>query len=77
MPQILVTAATVEPPHGRVMWRERITLADLESDHFIVCLLERLRWAVLDCHAEEHAARSDPATSDAASIPESTPGPRR
>jgi hypothetical protein len=55
MPQILVTAATLDAPDKLVMWRERITLSDFESDHFTALLLERLRWAVADSHAAEQA----------------------
>ncbi len=49
MPQIIVTADqagdTQEPP---VMFRERVSRADFESDHFAAQLVERLGWAVGD-----------------------------
>ncbi len=48
--------ATAEPaPEARdgVMLLERITLQDLESEHFTRQLVERLRWAVRDSHEAE------------------------
>jgi hypothetical protein len=38
-----------------VMLRERVSLADLESDHFAAQLVERLGWAVGDAHEVEQA----------------------
>ncbi|HWC87840.1 MAG TPA: hypothetical protein VG388_14985 [Solirubrobacteraceae bacterium] len=38
------------------MLRERVTLDDLESDHFAAQLVERLGWAVGDAHAMERDA---------------------
>jgi hypothetical protein len=64
MPQIYVTAATREPPHAVVMWRERVTLADFESNHFTAQLIERLRWAVGDSHAAEQTSRAAGNTGD-------------
>ncbi|MEA2197490.1 MAG: hypothetical protein QOJ25_1541 [Solirubrobacteraceae bacterium] len=37
------------------MLRERVSLADLESDHFATQLVERLGWAVGDAHEVEQA----------------------
>ena len=53
MPQIIVRAndATEE---GSVMLRERISVADFESDRFAENLVERLGWAVLDAAEVEH-----------------------
>ena len=55
MPQIIVTAdhgaAFAE---GAVTFRERVTVADFESDHFGRQLVERLGWAVGDADAAEH-----------------------
>ena len=50
MPQILITTDT--PNHAReaVVLKERISLPDLESDHFSDALLERLGWALVDAH---------------------------
>jgi hypothetical protein len=54
MPQIIVL---VDPDHQQgeaaVMLRERVSLADLESDHFATQLVERLGWAVGDAHEVE------------------------
>ena len=54
MPQIIVTAdhgAAFE--QGAVTFRERVTVADFESDHFGKQLVERLGWAVGDADAVE------------------------
>jgi hypothetical protein len=56
MPRIIVTS---DWPAGIVMLSERISVADLESDHFRAQLLERLSWAVSDAHATEQARRLD------------------
>jgi hypothetical protein len=54
MPQIIVMAdAPADSSEGAIMWRERITPADLESRHFTSQLLERLGWAVSDAHELE------------------------
>ncbi|HEY5318613.1 MAG TPA: hypothetical protein VIJ20_11560 [Solirubrobacteraceae bacterium] len=54
MPQIIVLADS-ERQQGEdaVMLRERVSPADLESDHFATHLVERLGWAVGDAHAVE------------------------
>ncbi|MGO9901030.1 MAG: hypothetical protein ACLP0J_15365 [Solirubrobacteraceae bacterium] len=57
MPRIIVTA---DWPADIVMLSERISVADLESDHFRAQLLERLSWAVSDAHATEHARLDEP-----------------
>jgi hypothetical protein len=48
MPQILVVTDTQEETPATVVYRERIALSDLESDHFSGQLVERVGWAVLD-----------------------------
>jgi hypothetical protein len=55
MPQIIVTAdRTDQRDEGAVMLRERVNVADFESDHFAALLVERLGWAVSDaCEAEQ------------------------
>jgi hypothetical protein len=64
MPQIIVTADhTDHTGDDAVMWRERITPADFESDHFQAQLVERLGWAVVD--------------ADEADQKVTQPGPRR
>jgi hypothetical protein len=55
MPQIIVTAdQSADPGEGAVMLRERVNVADFESDHFANQLVERLGWAVSDAHDAEH-----------------------
>jgi hypothetical protein len=57
MPQIMVTADKLaeegEPP---IVFQERVSVSDLESEHFAAQLVERLRWAAGD--AEEANRRS-------------------
>ena len=53
MPQILVTTDTPDAARPAVLMNERISLPDLESDHFSERLLERLGWALLDADAFE------------------------
>lgn len=54
MPQIMVTTTTFAGPcdHGVVL-QERVTLEDLESEHFARQLVERLRWALGDSRDTE------------------------
>ena len=54
MPQILVVTDTPEEAPGTVVYRERIALTDLESDHYSGQLVERVGWAVLDADEIEH-----------------------
>jgi hypothetical protein len=61
MPQILVVTDVPETTQSEVVYRERIALSDLESDHFSAQLVERVGWAVLD--ADELEQR-DPRTLD-------------
>ena len=57
MPQILVLAdAARHPGEEAVMLRERVSVSDLESDHFAARLVERLGWAVGDADAVERAS---------------------
>lgn len=62
MPQILVvTDLQGVAGNSDVVYRERISLSDLESDHFSGQLVERVGWAVLDADEIEHKeARSLP-----------------
>lgn len=49
MPQIIVTATRArESEQGTVMFRERVSPADFESQHFQEQLVERIGWAVGD-----------------------------
>jgi hypothetical protein len=55
VPQIIVTAdRSTDRGEGAVMLRERVNVADFESDHFASQLVERLGWAVGDADEAEH-----------------------
>ncbi len=54
MPQILVVTDVREETGNTVVYRERISPSDLESDHFSGQLVERVGWAVGDADAIEH-----------------------
>ena len=58
MPQILVTADRPTEDGARaVLFTERVSVSDFESDHFQAQLVERLGWAVGDADAvEQHEA---------------------
>ena len=56
MPQILVTADRPDDHRASVLLRERISMLDLESEHFSERLLERLGWALVDADELEHSA---------------------
>jgi hypothetical protein len=57
MPQIIVTADHGAAfGEGAVTLRERVTLADFESEHFAMQLVERLGWAVGDADEVERIA---------------------
>jgi hypothetical protein len=67
MPQIIVTADRGAAfAEGAVTLRERVSVADLESEHFATQVLERLGWAVGDAHEVErigeHESPADPIT---------------
>jgi len=47
MPQILVVTDSTDED-GAVVYRERISRSDLESDHFSGQLVERIGWALGD-----------------------------
>lgn len=55
MPQILVVTDDPEKSESAVVYRERVVLSDLESDHFSAQLVERVGWAVLDADEIEVA----------------------
>jgi hypothetical protein len=55
MPQIIVTADRgAGLGEGAVTLRERVNVADFESQHFARQLVERLGWAVEDADRAEH-----------------------
>jgi hypothetical protein len=57
MPQILVVTDSAEASAGTVVYRERISIADLRSDHFSGQLVERVGWAVGDASELERVDR--------------------
>lgn len=63
MPQIIVKA---DHGDGSVTLRERINVADFESDRFAANLVERLGWAVVDAVEVEHEPRHGPSVPQAA-----------
>ncbi|MFN8160129.1 MAG: hypothetical protein U0R52_03680 [Solirubrobacterales bacterium] len=54
MPQILVVTDRDSAAEETVVYRERVALSDLESDHYSGHLIERVGWAVLDADEIEH-----------------------
>jgi hypothetical protein len=61
MPQILVEADRSGDSDSTIVYRERINLSDLESDHFSGQLVERVGWAVLDADELERGEERQPA----------------
>jgi hypothetical protein len=61
MPQILVEADRRDDSDNTIVYRERINLSDLESDHFSGQLVERVGWAVLDADELERESQRQPA----------------
>jgi hypothetical protein len=53
MTQILVVTDSQAEAASGVVYRERISSADLESEHFSGQLVERVGWAVLDANELE------------------------
>ncbi len=61
MPQIIVKVdRSGDRGEGAVMLRERVNVADFESDHFAAQLVERLGWAVNDAHEVEQEPAPEP-----------------
>lgn len=56
MPQIFVVTDAPNEAAGTVVYRKRVALTDLESDHFAGDLVERVGGAVLDADELEHRA---------------------
>jgi hypothetical protein len=54
MPQILVVTDLQDATDSTVVYRERVSLNDLDSDHFSGQLVERVGWAMLDAEELEH-----------------------
>lgn len=57
MPQIIVIADQTADTEAPVMFRERVTASDFESEHFTAQLAERLGWAVEDASEFERHVR--------------------
>lgn len=60
MPQILVVTDVHDDRDSTVVYRERVSLSDLESDHFSGQLVERVGWAMSDADEIEHRDLTDP-----------------
>lgn len=57
MPQVIVTADRGAAfGEGAVTLRERVSVADFESEHFATQLVERLGWAVGDADEAERVS---------------------
>jgi hypothetical protein len=54
MPQILVVTDLHDDSDSTVVYRERVSLDDLQSDHYSGQLVERVGWAMLDAEKLEH-----------------------
>ena len=60
MPQIIVTAESGAAfREGAVTLRERVSVADFESEHFATQLVERLGWAVGDADEVERFSEGE------------------
>lgn len=59
MPQVLVVADLQEDVDRAVVYRERVSLSDLDSDHFSGQFVERVGWAMLDAEQLEHDQGDD------------------
>ncbi len=65
MPQIIVTADTSSRDGGQaVMFTERVSVRDFESDHFQSQLVQRISWAVGDAYEFEQRADEPAAEAD-------------
>ena len=64
MPQILVVADVLDDVDSAVVYRERVNLSDLDSDHFSGQLVERVGWAMLDAEQLEHGESETPSPGD-------------
>jgi hypothetical protein len=70
MPHITVTAhRSSDRGNGPVMLRERVSVADFESDHFAAQLVERLGWAVSDADEVECQEPAGPGVEEPGSEP--------
>jgi hypothetical protein len=73
MPQIIVTADRAAAfGEGAVTLRERVSVADFESEHFAAQLVERLGWAVGDADEVERVEEFELPAEMATELGEST-----
>ena len=80
MPQIIVKATRArDSDQGTVMFRERVSPADFESQHFQAQLVERIGWAVGDATEVEQdgttSAREQPDRAPTSAPDARTPQP--
>jgi len=76
MPQIIVTADRAAAfGEGAVTLRERVSVADFESEHFAAQLVERLGWAVGDAHEAERVEEFELPAEMATELGESSVDP--
>jgi hypothetical protein len=67
MPRIIIHACGPNGAHGPFTLSERVTAADLESEHHAGQLIERIAWAITDAEAiEAGTAATDPNRSSEA-----------
>jgi hypothetical protein len=65
MPQLMIATDRHGEDAGTVVYRERLNLSDLESDHFSNQLVERLGWALHDAgELEQEPIAEAPPGSD-------------
>ncbi len=57
MTEIIVLESSGASRQTGVVWRERVNVDDLASEHFAAQLVERLGWAVADADAAERRRR--------------------
>lgn len=60
MPQILVVADLHDDANSNVVYRERVSLSDFDSDQFSGQLVERVGWAMMDAEEIEHGDARNP-----------------
>jgi hypothetical protein len=71
MPQILVVTDPQDDADRTVVYRERISVSDLDSDHFSGQLVERVGWATVDAEELEQGKRLNAFPSSARSAGQS------
>lgn len=59
MPEILVAATDRGDNPTIVLYRERVTPADMQDDHMAAQLIERVGWAIVDAEQTEQDGDAD------------------